>query len=144
MFVGNGLRGRSFIFFTAQKPTNNQTSSPKPAGYFFNFWKYLNACLQIFFNRDKSYSSPYLTEYIRVLSWNPLSLLYSDANHIRLADMKCPLGKWRFLHLVCFNRFFYFPLKNSDTSWFANRVYQSSPPQTMFILLCFFSDLFEK
>lgn len=98
----------------------------------------------IFYSRHKSYSSPYLTEYIRVLSWNPLSLLYSDANHIRLADMKCPLGKWRFLHLVCFNRFFYFPLKNSDTSWFANRVYQSSPPQTMFILLCFFSDLFEK
>lgn len=98
----------------------------------------------IFYSRHKSYSSPYLTEYIRVLSWNPLSLLYSDANHIRLADMKCPLGKWRFLHLVCFNRFFYFPLKNSDTSWFAIRVYQSSPPQTMFILLCFFSDLFEK
>ena len=36
-------------------------------------------------------SSPYLAEYICVLGWNPLSLQYSDTDHVRFANMKCPL-----------------------------------------------------
>lgn len=37
------------------------------------------------------YSLPYLTEYVCVLRWNPLSLQYSDADHVRFANMKCSL-----------------------------------------------------
>ena len=42
-------------------------------------------------NNVELQSSPYLAEYICVLGWNPLSLQYSDTDHVRFANMKCPL-----------------------------------------------------